>query len=167
VPSPVIEAVADAARRATYADAARVLSTDGASLQTLAISGTIPGWRVGATVPADEKGVGFVVASAQALSVGAEGPHDRPGVCVPLVFDGEPIGALELLGRPGGNAFGIEATDTATLFARIAATAIASDDQTARDVPSSRELASELARLETGDPVRYASVARAVSALLV
>lgn len=60
----------------------------------------------------------------------------------------------------------IEATDVATLFAGVAAAALAAGEGASSGVPASRELASELARLEATDAARYANVARMVSALL-
>lgn len=165
--NPVVDAVADAARRATRADAARVLTSGGAELHAAAVAGAMPGWRRGDAVPAESEGVGFVVASGQAFSVAAQGADSRPVLCVPCMHENELIGALELLGRPGEAAFPIEAMDVAMLFARVAGAAIAATDETAGEVPSPRELGAELARLDAADPARYAGVARAVSALLV
>jgi hypothetical protein len=107
------------------------------------------GWRVGAAVAPDDQGVGYALASAQPLSVaGTEAGGGRPTLCVPCVFDGEPLGAIELVGRRGQEAFPIEATEVATLFAGVAAAALAAGEGASSGAPSSRELASELARLE-------------------
>jgi hypothetical protein len=171
-PNPVLDAVADAARLATGAAAARLVSSDAGALRVAAVAGSLPasagtaGWHVGEGVPDDEEGVGYAVASAQPYSVAAQDGAGVPMLCVPCLHDSEPIGALQLLGSPGAAPFPIDSTDVAMLFARVAGTAIATDDHSAASVPTPRELAAELARIEASDPIRYTSVARAVGSLL-
>lgn len=163
----MVQAVADAARRAASAEACRVVAIVGQELRVVAVAGGETSWIVGASVAADDEGVGYTLASAQAHSVaGTEAAGGRPTLCVPCVFDGEPLGAVELVARPGQEAFGMPATELATLFAGVAAVALAAREGTSSGVPTAREIASELARLEATDPSRYASLARAVSALL-
>lgn len=164
--NPVVYAVAEAARRAAHAEAARVLASSDKGLEAAAVAGSEPSWRQGETLPADSQGVGYVVASGQPLSVAAPGPDGRPRLCVPCMLEGEPIGALELVGSPGQDAFSLQAAEVATLFAGVAVAALMADDAGVPTAPSPRELAAELGRLDANDPARYASVARAVSALL-
>lgn len=164
--SPVVDAIADAARRATGAAAARVLAPAGSELRVAAVAGNAPGWRLGENVPADSEGVGYTLASGQPFSVAARDPRGRAVLCVPCMHESEPVGALELLRAPGEDPFPIEATDVAMLFGQVAATAIATGGEAAASVPSPRELAAELARVQESDPVRYASLARAVGALM-
>jgi hypothetical protein len=161
-----VHAVTEAARRASQADAARLLTSTDAGLVVAAVAGSGPDWRQGETVPADSEGVGYVVASAQPLSVAAPHPDGRPSLCVPCTLEGEPIGAIELLGRPGQDAFPIEATEIAMLFGGVAAAALAAGDPAVAGASSPAELAAGLAQLDASDPARYASVARAVNALL-
>jgi GAF domain-containing protein len=161
------QAVADAARRAARADAARIVAVDGQLLRVVAVAGGGVGWRVGQAVATDAEGIGYVIASAQPFSVAeVDTPGGRPSLCVPCILDGEPLGAIELVGRPGADTFSIEATEVATLFADVAAAALAAGDDQTPGVPTARELAAELTRLEDTDPALYASVARAVSAVL-
>jgi len=165
-PDPVVQAAAEAARRATRAVGARVVAEEGEQMISVAVAGET-GWRVGETVALDADGVGYVLASAQPLSVAdADSPEGTPTLCVPCIFDGDQLGAIELVGAPGQDAFSIDQTETAALFADVAAAALAGRAGPAAGVPTARELASELARLEVSDPLRYASLARAVNALL-
>jgi len=161
-----VHAIAEAARRATHADAARVVASGDEELVVAAAAYSGPSTRQGFSLPADSEGVGYVLASAQPLSVAASGDGGRPALCVPCTLDGDPVAALELLGRPGQSAFPIEATEIAMLFGGVAAAAMAAGDPALSGVSSPRELATELERLDASDPARYASVARAVSALL-
>jgi hypothetical protein len=164
--NPVLEAIADAARRGTHAAATRVLASEGGELRVLAVAGAGPGWRAGQTVAADTEGVGYVLASGQPLSVAAERPGAGAVLCVPCMHESEPIGALELLGDAGEDPFPLAATSIASLFAQVAGVVIATGTGAAAAVPSPRELVAELARIEASDPMRYASLARAVGALL-
>jgi len=161
-----LHAVAEAARRATHADAARVVISGEGELVVAAVAHSGPSSRHDFSVPADSEGVGYALASAQPLSVAASGAGGRPALCVPCTLEGEPVAALELVGRPEQSAFPIEATEIATLFGGIAAAAIAAGDSAVTNVSSPREFATELERLDASDPARYASVARAISALL-
>jgi hypothetical protein len=63
----VVDAIVVAALRATFAAATRVLASDGDRLQTVAIAGTGPGWRLGEVVAADAGTFGYVLASGQPL----------------------------------------------------------------------------------------------------
>lgn len=164
--NPIVQVIAEAARRATHADAARVIASGDEELVVAAAAYSGPSARQGFSIPADSEGVGYVLASAQPLSVAASGDGGRPALCVPCTLDGEPVAALELLGRPEQNSFPIEATEIAMLFGGVAAAAMAASDPALGGVSSPRELATELERLDASDPARYASVARAVSALL-
>lgn len=153
-------------RRAASADAGRLIALTDGELRVVATTGGETGWQVGAAVPADDEGVGYALASAQPVSHAGTEPGGRPTLCVPCVFDGEPLGVIELVGRGGQEAFPIAVTEVATLFAVIAATVLAAGEGASSGVPASRELASELVRLEATDAARYANVAWAVSALL-
>jgi hypothetical protein len=164
--NPIVHAVTEAARRAVHADAARVVRSGDEQLVVAAVAYSGQSPHEGFSISADSEGVGYVLASAQPLSVAASGAGGRPALCVPCTLEGEPIAALELLGRPGQDAFPIEATEIAMLFGGIAATAMGAADPAMTGVSSPRELATELERLDASDPARYASVARAVSALL-
>jgi GAF domain-containing protein len=143
-----------------------VLASEGDELRVIAVAGTAAGWRVGQTVAADAEGVGYVLASGQPLSLAAERPGAHAVLCVPCMHESEPIGAMELLGGAAEDPFPLEATGIAGLFAQIAGAAIAAGSDAAAAVPSPRELGAELARIEASDPTRYASLARAVGALL-
>jgi hypothetical protein len=162
----VADAVVEAARRATEAAAARLLAPEGDALRVMAVAGSAAGWRLGESVPADSGGVGYVLASGQPFSVAPSGSDGRAVLCVPCLHEAEPVGALELVRGPGEDPFPIEAAGVAMLFAQIAGTAISIGPAGAAAVPSPRELAGELARIEASDPVRYASLARAIGALM-
>lgn len=162
-PDPVVDAVAMAVLRATGASAARVLTSDGDRVQVTAIAGSSSGWRLGEAVAADAENVGYALASGQPLSIAPKGRDGLAVLCVPCLHESEPVGALELVGE---EPFGIEATDVAMLFAQVAGAAIAAGAPTGPGTPSARELASELERIESSDPIRYASLGRVIGALL-
>ncbi|HEU0317581.1 MAG TPA: hypothetical protein VFR49_09655, partial [Solirubrobacteraceae bacterium] len=123
-------------------------------------------WRLGERVAADSGGVGYALASGQPFSVAASGSGDRAVLCVPCLHEAEPVGVLELVRGPGEDPFPIEATGMAMLFGQVAGAAMSIGPAGAAAVPSPLELAGELARLEASDPVRYASLARAIGALM-
>ncbi len=163
---PILASVADAAREATQAQAARILIGDEDELKVAAVAGNDPGWRLGEGLAIEQDGAGYVLASGQPLSVAPPAGGGAPLLYVPCTHESEPVGVLELVGGSGDAPFPVAATDAALLFARVAGTTIVNADHSAAGVPAPRELAAELARVEATDPVRYASLARAVGALL-
>jgi hypothetical protein len=163
---PILAVVADAARDATRAHAARILIGHEDELIVAAVAGSERGWRLGERLAAEPDGVGYVLASGQPLSVAPQAGGGGPLLVVPCMYESEPVGVLELIGGAGAAPFPVASTDAALLFARVAGTTIVNADHRAASVPAPRELAAELVRVEASDPVRYASLARAVGALL-
>lgn len=160
---PVVQAAAEAVRRSTSATGARIVAAEGEGLFAVAVSGETD-WRLGEPVPLEGDGVGYVLASAQPLTM--TDPNGRATLCVPCIYDGDQLGALELVRAVGESAFSLEQTELAALFADVAAAALAGRADVTASVPTARELGAELVRLEAGDPVRFASLARALNALL-
>lgn len=176
-PSSVLHAIVTSAVDATgAANGWIVADVDGALVVVAAAGGDHPQDLVGSRLRADAQAA-FTVGSGQpvarrpspsdAAALGAAGYDGLPAslLSVPCT-DGRDgtVGALELAGKRGG-AFTVDDVELATLLADVAGAAIA-DARDAAPPPSPDELAAGLRRLSEGDPIRYATVAAAVRALL-
>lgn len=174
-----LHAVLEAAVEATAATSGWVLATRGDRADVVAARGERAADAMGITVELGTGTAGFVIASGQplALSPRADDPRAGEGVagvlghrptgilCVACSAGGDVLGALELIDREGGGPFGIDDVEIATVLADIAGAILAEDDARVT-VPDPSLLATDLARLATADPVRYAAVAVVVAGLL-
>lgn len=163
----------------TVAEAAQgwVLAPRPGGLEVVAAVGA--GELIGRAVPAEGSTAAYVLAAGQPVAMlpRADDPATgagvaallgvRPGsvLCVPCVHDDEVLGVLELVDKTGGGPFSFDDVELVTVLAGIAGAALqeGGDDLT---VPSPDDLATELRRLAGADPTTYATVARAVDALL-
>lgn len=177
---PVLAAILAAAARAVGAAEGLLLRVEDRVLRVVATAGDIPFDVIGEPISAGEGVAGYVAASGQplVLSGGSADPrlgegtasllghNPRSVLAVPLEGEGRLLGVMELIDADDGH-FGVEDTEQAQLHAAVAATALA-DPRLAGvpDVPDPAELAAELRRLEARDPVRYATVATIVTALV-
>lgn len=176
---PVLAAILQAGIGATGAGGGWLLAVRGDRLSVVAASGPYP--MTGITVGAGEGTAGFVVASGQPLAMApsagdprfTEGVMAIPGrrptsvLSVPCATDDGVLGALELVDKSGGGAFGFDDVELATVLADIAGVALGQlDDDIGPGVPDPAQLGGELARLAATAPDRYAAVATVLSALL-
>src|SRR4051812_42971504 len=128
VSHPILAAVADAAREATLAHAARILIGDENELKVVAVAGNEPGWRVGESLAVEPDGVGYVLASGQPLSIAPPAGSGGPLLYVPCTHESEPVGVLELVGGSGGAPLSLASTHAAPVFPRVARTTIGDAD---------------------------------------
>jgi GAF domain-containing protein len=167
----LLHAVTNAAVEATGAAHGAIVMREDGELRVVAVAGEGAGRAVGESVPPDSETVGFVLSSGQSISLGQSeglGPAGIEGavLCVPCMTEQGVVGALELVGPRGGEAFPLDATGLAKLFGQVAGVALAQAGGGGSDVPSPAELGAELNRLAATDPGRYATVSSVVSALL-
>ena len=174
-----LHAVLQAAVDATAATSGWVLAARGDRAEVVAARGERAGEAMGVTVELGTGTAGFVIASGQplALSPRTDDPRSGEGVaaalgrhptgilCVACAAGGEVLGALELIDREGGSPFRIDDVEIVTVLADIAGAILAEDDAGVT-VPVPSVLATDLARLATTDPARYAAVAVVVAGLL-
>jgi GAF domain-containing protein len=177
-PDPVLQSIVEAAIGATGATAGWIVTPDDERLAVRAAAGAGAAALVGRPAQAEGGTAAFALASGQPLAlvlrpddprVGEGVPallglRPRSALVVPCAHDGGVVGALELIDKQGGPSFGFDDLELATLLAGVAASALRA--ASAAVVPAPAELAGDLARLATADPVRYAAVAAAVTALL-
>ncbi len=175
---PVLDAVVQAAVDVTAASVGWLLLIDGDELVVVAAAGgSDPHSRVGRHVAVS--GVaGLVIASEQPSSietpesdtsnVGAGGLDGNPAgvLAAPCGDDEEVLGVLELARPAGSGPFTVDDIEEVTLLARVAGAALAELDDALDAALSPEELGQDLARLASTDPVRYAAIAKMVTALL-
>ena len=155
-------------------DGLRILTAAGASItgrpspgelvgQELRSGGTA-GWVVGSgqpvavqLTPEDPR------VADEALLLGGEPPKNV--LCVPCVWDDEPLGALQLVNKYGGAKFTFDDVEIVTLLGTVAGAALA-EDSTDAGHRSAVELGGELRRLESADPATFRAVATMLEALL-
>jgi GAF domain-containing protein len=189
-PRSTVLAVIAAAVEATAATAGWILETRDGELTIVAAHGGSPAWSGSLVGRRARAGVGtaaLVVQSGQpvALQPGRGSLGDELGtellqrspvslVCVPCL-DGEAVvGALQLVDKGGGGPFDFDDVELATLLGTIAGPALreaAAADRPGRagpgtPAPTPEGLGRDLARLAEADPVRFATAARVVEALL-
>jgi GAF domain-containing protein len=167
----LLHVVARAAVEATGAARGAIVMREDGELRVVGVAGEGAGRSVGEIVPPDSQTVGFVLSSGQSLSLGPREDPSSSGVeravlCVPCMSEHGVVGALELVGPPGGEPFPLDATGLAMLFGQVAGVALVQAGGGGSDVPSPAELGAELNRLAAADPERYATVSSVVSALL-
>jgi len=177
---PVLQAVLRSAADATTATHGWIVAVDGDELEVVAAFGPLADSLLGSSVSAGAGNAGFVVSSGQPVAMRprpddpqpAEGVPgllpDRPAsiLCVPCQGDDAVQGALEVVDKEGGVPFSFDDVELVTLLAGIAGAAIEHRSELGGEVPSPNELASDLQRLASADPVRYASVASVMGSLL-
>jgi GAF domain-containing protein len=131
--------------------------------QELGRSGTAA-WVIGSgqpvaaqLVPGDERAV------EEATLLGGRTPANI--LCVPCVWDDEPVGALELLNKAGAGRFTFDDVEVVTLLGAVAGAALVegSDDLGHR---SAAELGAALRRLEASDPAGFRVIATTLEAFL-
>jgi GAF domain-containing protein len=176
--APVLAAILEAGVATTGAGGGWLLAVRGDRLAVVAAAGS--DLVAGATVAADEGTAGFVVASGQPLAMAPRDGDERfaQGVMaltgrrptsvltVPCATDAGVLGAIELVDKAGGGAFGFDDVELATVLADIAAVALSQLDDSQTGVPDPAVLGGELARLAAASPARYAAVATVLGALL-
>jgi hypothetical protein len=159
---PALQALADAAVQILDASAATIAARTPDGVSVAAVAGDAA-YVVGEPVTEDSETLGFVFVSAQPSA--AVGDDERPVVCVPCLTAQGVVGAFEAARDRGATAFGTAEIDAATALADVAAAVLAAGDGAQR-APSAAELATELARLEQADPLRFQTVAALTRALL-
>lgn len=155
-------------------DGLRILTAAGASIEGRPSPGDLIGrpLRPGSTA-------GWVVGSGQPVAVQLSSDDPRVAdeaallggqppknvLCVPCVWDDEPIGALQLVNKYGGAKFTFDDVEIVTLLGTVAGAALAEDSADAGH-RSAAELSGELRRLESADPATFRAVATMLEAVL-
>jgi sigma-B regulation protein RsbU (phosphoserine phosphatase) len=178
--APVLTAIVQAAVAATGAKAGWLLALTDDQLTVAAVAGEAPASLLDYLVPAGSGAGWYVVESGQPLAVTPRGDDPRfaeglaaalgrrPSsvVCVPCESGGDIPGALELIDKTGGGSFSFDDVELATLLAGVAGVALANPASAEVRVPEPGELSGSLTALASDDPVRYATIAAVLGALI-
>jgi GAF domain-containing protein len=180
MPEPVLQSLVDAAVTGTAGTDGWLLVRREDGLEVVAAFGPHAADVLGANVAADEGTAGFVLGSGQpmALAPRADDPRAATGVaaimghrpstvlCIPCESDDGVVGVLEIVDKADRAMFSFDDVELATLLAGVAGVALQTAGSSSAVVPAPEELSSELRRLATGDPTRYAVVASLIAALV-
>ncbi|MGH9280613.1 MAG: GAF domain-containing protein [Acidimicrobiales bacterium] len=172
--------VLQAAVDITGARAGWALAAEGDQAEVVAAAGEGAGDAMGVTIDVHTGAAGFVIASGEPLAVAPrpDDPIATDGVaaalgrtpssvlCVPCGFDGDVLGALELIDKTGGGPFLFDDVELATVLGDVIGALLADGGGGRPAVPTPDELRADLRRLAAADPARYAAVAVAMASLL-
>lgn len=173
---PVLQTVARVAADATGAASGWVVHRRRQRLEVVATTG--PTAVTAGTRLRDGDGVTALVMDSGEVVALAVRPGDdaapdvavllgRPPssvLCAPCENEGEPVGAIVLADKAGGERFSFDDVELAGLLATVAGAAMAGGGR--RRIPSPDDLASALRHLADADPARYATVALAVGEIV-
>lgn len=174
-----LNAIARCALQATVATHAWVLHRRAEGLVAVAATGPRAGEALGRAPASGNGSAGYVIASGEALVLSAAGGDPRLAeglpaelgltpisvLCVPCVADDNVLGALELVDKQDGGAFGVDDLEICGMLGEVAGAAL-SQEALIPEVQGPHELGTELERLSAADPERYRSVASLLTALL-
>jgi len=170
------QALVEAAVKATGAESGWLLRIDDATLTvTAAVGGDDPSSSIG-TLRSATGATGHALAAGYPTALRVRNDdHSNDGVGgaigVPSSVlsapcnDGDVVGVLEVANAQSGS-FSFDDVEVVSLLADIAGAALADQGNAGVSVPSPAELSSELSSLAQRDPLRYASVATVVVAML-
>lgn len=174
---PTYQAVVDQAIAATSAATAWLLRSTPDGLVVAAAAGqAAEDATVGRTIVATGA-QGYVLSSGQPVALmpspndpandGAAGFRGVPtSVLAAPCGDETVLGVLELADKAAAKPFTFDDIDAIGALASIAGAAMSEDDGTVSDVASPSEIASELQRLASENPRRYADTAKVIESLL-
>lgn len=179
VTDPVAQSVLRAAREVTGASRALLLAVDDHRLTIVAADGDGTADAVGVSTDMGQGIAGFVAASGQPVALRPSSTDQRLDDDVAVTLGWQPRavltvpcmgmeairGVIELLDPARESGFDFDDVESVTVLAGIAGTVLEEADD-ARSVPTPQELHNGLSALAGLDPVRYATVAPLVEALL-
>ncbi|GAC1635813.1 MAG: hypothetical protein NVS4B2_23600 [Chloroflexota bacterium] len=177
---PLFQALVQAALSATDAVSGWLVVRAADGPRIAAAAGERAGDLLEVSVPLDTEIVGLVMASGQPASQAAHadgslfaediasllGWKPRAVLCTPCVSHYDVLGALVLVDKHTESSFSIHDLELAGILGGLAGVALAHGSAAPHTVPEPGELAAELGDLAREDPVRYASVATMMKALL-
>ena len=174
---PTYQAVVDQAVAVTGAISAWLLGAIDNDLMVLATAGTASTYDCIGKYITPTGAQGYVLSSGQPATLippvgdtsnrGAAGCHGVPRSVLAAPCGTDTIyGVLELADKVNHEPFSFEDIEAVSTLAAVAGAALSEDDTGPIDVVSPHQLTSQLERLASGNPRRYADTARLIESLL-